>query len=208
MKLQAQARTGDARALRRTGRIPAVMYNRETNQSLSVEMRAFDKAFRAQGTSSLIDLDIDGQVHSVLVKQVQMDKRRREPMHVDFYAVTANQAVDVHVPIEFVGTAIGVREGGQLDVQRREVHISVLPRLIPANLEVDVSGLAIGESVHVSAVVALLPSEAKILDDLELALVAVVPPRVAEESTTGEAVSVEPQLVGADDESASEASED
>lgn len=208
MKLQAQARTGDARALRRNGRIPAVMYNREANQSLSVEMRAFDKAFRAQGTSSLIDLDIDGKVHSVLVKQVQMDKRRREPMHIDFYAVTADQLVDVHVPIEFVGTAVGVREGGQLDVQRREVHISVLPRLIPSNIEVDVSGLAIGESVHVGAVVDLLPTEAKILDDLELALVAVVPPRVVEEATSGEEASVEPQLVGEDEDDASEASED
>lgn len=208
MKLQAQLRTGgDVRALRRSGRLPAVMYNSETNQSLSVETRAFDKAFRTQGTSSLIDLDIDGEVHSVLVKQVQMDKRRREPMHVDFYAVTANQAVDVNVPIEFVGTAIGVREGGQLDVQRREVRISVLPRLIPAHLEVDVSGLVVGGTVHVSDVVKLLPSEAKVLDDLELALVAVVPPRVAEEATDGEAA-VEPQLVGADDEDSSEAAED
>src|SRR5690606_15273838 len=127
--------------------------------------------------------DIDGEVHSVLVKQVQMDKRRREPMHVDFYAVTANQAVDVNVPIEFIGTAIDVREDGQLDVQRREVRISVLPRLIPAHLEVDVSGLVVGGTVHVSDVVKLLPSEAKVLDDLELALVAVVPPRVAEEAT-------------------------
>lgn len=208
MKLQAQLRTGgDVRALRRSGRLPAVMYNSETNQSLSVETRAFDKAFRTQGTSSLIDLDIDGEVHSVLVKQVQMDKRRREPMHVDFYAVTANQAVDVNVPIEFIGTAIGVREGGQLDVQRREVRISVLPRLIPAHLEVDVSGLVVGGTVHVSDVVKLLPSEAKVLDDLELALVAVVPPRVAEEATDGEAA-VEPQLVGADDEDSSEAAED
>ena len=210
MKLQAEVRTGnDAKALRRAGRLPAVMYNRETNRSISVETRAFDKAFRAQGTSSLIDLDIAGEIHSVLVKQVQMDKRRREPMHVDFYAVTANQAVDVHVPIEFVGTAVGVREGGQLDVQRREVHISVLPRLIPAHIEVDVSALAIGESVHVAEVLKLLPPEAKVLDDLELALVAVVPPRVAEEAETDEEASVEPQLVGSDEEEASaEASED
>src|SRR5690606_18004483 len=170
MKLHAQVRTeDDARSLRRAGRLPAVMYNCELNQKLSGESRSFDQAFRAQGTTSLIDLDVDGNVHSVLVKQVQMDKRRREPMHVDFYAVTANQAVDVNVPIEIVGTAIGVREGGQLDVQRREVRISVLPRLIPNHVEVDVSELAIGGTVHVSDVVALLPPEAKVLDDLELA---------------------------------------
>lgn len=209
MRLQAQLRTGeDARALRRAGRLPAVMYNSATNQSLSVETRAFDKAFRVQGTSSLIDLDVDGEVHSVLVKQVQMDKRRREPMHVDFYAVTADQVVDVHVPLEFVGTAIGVREGGQLDVQRREVRISVLPRLIPSHLEVDVSALVVGGTVHVSDIVQMLPVEARVLDDLDLALVAVVPPRVVEEAETVEAASVEPELVGADEEEVSEASED
>jgi len=184
------------------------MYNSATNQSLSVETRAFDKAFRVQGTSSLIDLDVDGEVHSVLVKQVQMDKRRREPMHVDFYAVTADQVVDVHVPLEFVGTAIGVREGGQLDVQRREVRISVLPRLIPSHLEVDVSALVVGGTVHVSDIVQMLPVEARVLDDLDLALVAVVPPRVVEEAETVEAASVEPELVGADEEEVSEASED
>ena len=71
----------------------------------------------------------------------------------------------------------------------------------------DVSGLVVGGTVHVSDVVKLLPSEAKVLDDLELALVAVVPPRVAEEATDGEAA-VEPQLVGADEEDSSEAAED
>jgi len=209
MKLQAQIRSGgDAKALRRAGRLPAVVYNRETNQSVSVETRAFDKAFRTQGTSSLIDLDIDGTVHSVLVKQVQMDKRRREPMHVDFYAVTADQPVDVNVPVEFVGNAIGVREGGQLDVQRREVRISVLPRLIPNHVEVDVSDLAIGGTVHVADVVALLPAEARVIDDLDLALVAVVPPRVAEETEDAEGASVEPELVGADDDDDEGAADD
>lgn len=209
MKLQAQIRSdGDAKALRRAGRLPAVVYNRETNQAVSVETRAFDKAFRAQGTSSLIDLDVDGTVHSVLVKQVQMDKRRREPMHVDFYAVTADQPVDVNVPVEFVGNAIGVREGGQLDVQRREVRISVLPRLIPNHVEVDVSDLAIGGTVHVADVVALLPDEARVLDDLDLALVAVVPPRVAEEAVDADAASVEPELVGADDDDDEGAADD
>ena len=106
MKLEAMKREpGKSGELRRTGRIPAVIYNQEVNESISIEMRAFDKAFREQGTSSLIDLDVEGTVYPVLVKQVQMNKRRREPMHVDFFAITANQAVEVNVPIEFVGTA-------------------------------------------------------------------------------------------------------
>src|SRR5690606_17013203 len=100
------------------------------------------------------------------------------PMHVDFYAVTANRPLEVHVPIEFVGTAIGVRDGGMLDVQRREIKISVLPRFIPNHVEADVSALAVGDSLHVKDLIAKLPSEAHILDELDLAIVAVVPPRV------------------------------
>ncbi len=94
MKLAAEKRgKGGLGELRSNGRLPAVMYNREINVPVSIEMRAFDKAFRQVGNSSLIDLDIAGDVHSVIVRQVQMDKRRREPMHVDFYAVSANEPV-------------------------------------------------------------------------------------------------------------------
>jgi large subunit ribosomal protein L25 len=204
MKLAAEKRgKGSVGQLRRSGRLPAVVYNKELNLSVSVDARAFDKAFRAVGVSSLIDLDVDGRTHSVLVKQVQMDKRRREPMHIDFYAVSADKPVTVHVPIEFAGTPVGVRAGGQLDVQRREVNISILPRLIPNHVEVDVSHLEIGQSLHVSDLVAHLPSEAQVLDDLELAIVAVVPPRVVSEDA---AEAVEPEVVGKeeDEESAGE----
>src|SRR5690606_22287222 len=90
MKLQAEKRAkGKVGDLRRQGRLPVIVYNNELNQPLSVNARAFDKALRVVGSSSLLDLEFDGEVHSVLVKQVQMDKRRREAIHVDFYAVTA-----------------------------------------------------------------------------------------------------------------------
>lgn len=210
MKLQAENRaTGASKELRRRGRLPVVVYNKELNHSLSVEARAFDKVLRQAGTSALIDLEVDGEVHPVLVKQVQMDKRRREPIHVDFYAVTADQEVDVNVPLEFVGTAIGVREsGGQLDVQRREVHIAILPRLIPSGLEVDVSELDLHGTLHISDVVPLLPAEARVLDDLDLAIVAVVPPRVAEEEEVAEAAEgEEPEVIGRDGDDEGEAEE-
>ncbi|HZJ10364.1 MAG TPA: 50S ribosomal protein L25 [Trueperaceae bacterium] len=208
MKLQAEKRDkGKSRELRRQGRLPGVVYNNEINESLSVDARAFDKVLRSAGTSALVDLEVDGEVHAVLVKQVQMDKRRREAMHVDFYAVTANQEVDVTVPLEFTGTAVGVRDGGQLDVQRREVHIAILPRFIPAGVALDVSALVIGGTLHVSDVVPLLPPEARVLDDLDLALVAVVPPRVVEEDVTAEGEGAEePEVIGReDDEDAGEA---
>jgi len=201
MKLEARKRAvGAVGALRRAGQMPAVVYNSQLNQPISVDLKAFDRVFRSQGTSSVIDLEVDGDVVPVLVKAVQMDKRRRQPQHADFFAVTANQPVSVHLPIELKGVAIGTRDGGQLDVQRREVHISVLPRLIPGTI--DIAGLAIGDSLHVRDLQAYLPAEAEILDDLDLAIVAVVPPRLAieEEEPAEEEVEPEVSSKGGEDE--------
>ena len=198
MKLEAEKRTaGNAGELRRKGRIPGVIYNRELNVSVHIEARAFDRVFREQGTSSLIDLDIAGdETHPVLVKAVQMDKRRRVAMHVDFYAITAGQVVDVNVPIDFVGIATGVKDqGGLLDIQRRELFISVLPNEIPNEIQVDISHLSIGDSIHVGDIAHLLPDEAEILDDADRTLITVVAPRVLEEELEVEE-DLEPELIG------------
>lgn len=210
MKLEAQKRSaGNATALRQAGRLPGVVYNRGLNVTVSVDGRAFDRVFRSQGTSSIIDLDIEGEEHAVLVKQVQMDKRLRRPTHVDFYAVTEGQLVDVHVPVEITGTARGVREGGMLDVHRREVYIEVMPRLIPNHIEVDISALEIGDSIHVADVAALLPPEARILDDPERTLLTVVPPRLAEpEEEEVEEAAAEPELISRGGEEEGEAQEE
>jgi large subunit ribosomal protein L25 len=208
MKLEATVReAGSAASLRAQGRLPAVVYNQRLNLSISVDERTFDRVFQSQGTSNLIDLEVDGEVHQVLVKAVQMNKRARTAQHVDFFVVTADQPVSLYVPIEFVGTPVGTKEGGQLDVQRRELHISVLPRFIPEHLELDISGLAIGDSLHVGALRERLPREVEILDDPDLAVVAVVPPRlVVEEEEVAEEEALEPEVIGEheDDDEAGE----
>jgi large subunit ribosomal protein L25 len=193
MELVAQKRQAGSKA---QGHIPGVVYNKETNIAVNVEFRAFDKVFRSQGTSSIIDLNVDGENHEVLVKAVQMDKRRRVPQHVDFYKVMAGQTVEVHVHIHLVGTPEGVRDGGVLDVQKREVFIEILPRLIPHQIDVDVSALKIGQSLHISDLVSALPVEAKVLDDLALTVLAIVPPR-AEEAVAAVAAAAgsEPEVI-------------
>ncbi len=198
MKLAATVReAGTAAALRSQGRLPAIVYNKGLNVPISLDERTFDRVFRDRGTSNLIDLEVDGEVHEVLVKAVQMNKRTRSALHVDFYAVTAGQVVSLYVPIELKGTAVGTKEGGQLDVQRRELHISVLPRLIPDTLELDITHLEIGDSLHISDLRDLLPPEAEILDDLELSVVTVVPPRlVVEDEEPAEDEDLEPEVIG------------
>jgi large subunit ribosomal protein L25 len=199
MKLSAEKRAGqDVAVLRRSGRLPAIMYNKALNVPVSIDLREFDKVFRSQGTSHVIDLELDGKTHEVLVKDVQMNKRKRLPQHVDFYAVTAGQAVDVYVHLDFQGTPVGVREGGgQVDVQRREIHISILPRFIPERVELDVSGLEIGHALHVRDIVDVLPKQARILDDEDLTVITVLPPKLAEEAAAEAAPAEgEPEVIG------------
>lgn len=206
MKLEASSRTtGRSAALRQEGRLPAVVYNKGLNLSVAIELKAFDRVFREQGTSSLIDLEVDGENHQVLVREVQMDKRRRVPLHVDFYAITAGQKLEVAVPVIFEGTAKGQEEGGQLDVQRREVTIYVLPSQIPHDVTVDISALEIGDAIHIGDVRAFLPETAEIVDDETLTLITVLAPRLeVEEEEVEEEEGAEPEVIGrgAEDEEA------
>lgn len=200
MKLTAETRGAEKVAvLRKNGRIPGVMYNKELNESVSVDFRQFDRVFRAAGTGNLIHLTVGDQTHRVLVRAVQMDPRRREPIHVDFYAITAGQPLEVAVTVNFEGIPIGVRDdGGQLDVQRREVRIMVLPRNIPESFTLDINDLHVGDSRHISDIASLLPDDAEIVDDVELTLVTVVPPRLSTEPV--EDTGPEVEVIGASDE--------
>jgi ribosomal protein L25 (general stress protein Ctc) len=168
--------------LRRAGQLPAVVYNRHLNQPISVDLKAFDRVFRNQGTSSVIDLEVDGEVTPVLVKAVQMDKRRRQPQHVDFYAVTANQPVAVHVPIEFVGVAIGTRRAASSTSSAARSTSASCRGSSPT------TSRARRQRAHDRRLAARArPAGVRcrprptVLDDLDLAVVAVVPPRVAVE---------------------------
>ncbi len=213
MKLEASKRgPGKPNALRNQGILPAVVYNKEMNQSVSVNLREFDKVFRKQGQSGLIELDIEGTEVEVLVKQVQMNKRKRLPQHVDFYAITRGQTVQVAVSIDYVGTAAGVKEGGQLDMKRREVVIDVLPRLIPESFELDITEMVVGDVLHMSAIEALLPEGASLMDNPELTLLTIVAPRLAktaeEEAAEAAAAEAGPEVIGESDVDGEEGSEE
>ena len=212
MKLEAEKRqAGHNNPVRRAGRLPAVVYNKELNQPVSVDFRTFDKVFRSQGTANLIDLDVEGDTHQVLVREVQMDKRRRVPMHVDFYAITKGQKVNVGIPIEIVGTSAGQRDGGMLDVKRREVTIDVLPNEIPDTLELDITEMNIGDSIHISDLRSMLPETAEIVDDESLTVLTVVASRTSVEAEAeAEAGEVtEPEVIGekSDEDEAEESDE-
>lgn len=184
--LQAQVREGTGkgvgRKLRASGRIPAVLYGRgRDNVLLSLEPRALERALSSShaGMNTLFDLHVDGTQSGaatvVLVKDLQRHPVRGALVHADLYQVDLTQTIEVSVPVHIVGTAVGVSmNGGILDIALREIEIECLPRAIPDQIDVDVSALEIGESVHVRDVV--LPEGVKLLSDPDLAVVSVAAP--------------------------------
>src|SRR6266704_1796841 len=189
---------GAARQARFRGEIPAVIYGRgRETQSLAVEAKALEKALTGvEPASTIIELAVDGQTVRTLIREIQRHPVRPDVIHVDFYEIHADEKVKLKVPVHLVGTPEGVRNGGGvLDQVMREVEIEVLPEHIPERVELDVTALAIGHSVHVSN---LSIPNATILVAPELTLATVVPPRAEEElapAPEAAAEVAEPELI-------------
>jgi len=189
---------GVARKLRREGFIPAVLYGAHTaSVLLSLEPRALMKAVATEaGANTLITLRVDGNTdlsHKVvMLRDLQVDPVRRTPLHADLYEVRMDETITVSIPVRIVGKAAGVEEGGILDHSLRELEIECLPGSIPDGVEVDVSALTIGDSIHVSDL--KLPEGVKVLEDAGTPVVAVTTPAAEEAAPVpaeGEAVAVE-----------------
>jgi large subunit ribosomal protein L25 len=128
-----------------------------------------------------------------VVKQIQVNPTNRRVLHVDLHEVDLSEEIEVAVVIEPVGDAIGVKDGGVMDWERREVNVKALPSALPEALELDVSELRVGQHLAVNALKA--PKGVTILDDPESILVAMLPPRVEHVEVEAEEVA-EPEVVG------------
>ncbi|HET8712849.1 MAG TPA: 50S ribosomal protein L25/general stress protein Ctc [Gemmatimonadales bacterium] len=189
---------GAARQARFQKKVPAVIYGhgRET-QTLSVDALALEKALTGiEPESTLIDLTVDGKKSRALIREIQRHPLRPDIIHVDFYEIKADEKITLKVPVHLVGTADGVRNaGGVLDQVTREIEIEVLPEHIPDRVELDVSALKIGDSLHVSD---LSIPNAVILAAADLTIAVVVPPRaeeVAAPAAEGATEVAEPELI-------------
>lgn len=168
------------------GLIPAVAYNKEKNVSFTIDKKAFDRAFRQTSTTGLFDITIEGgETFPALVKTVQMDKRKRTPIHVDFYMVTYGEPVEVNVPVHTKGKSQGEVMGGLVDIVIHNLSvIAPGPRRIPQELVVDVTKLNIGD--HVTAGQVKLPDGVKLAGDAEQVVISVLPPRLSEGEAAAE----------------------
>jgi large subunit ribosomal protein L25 len=172
---------GPARALRRAGLIPAIVYGHGTEtRSLQLEQADLERVLQQIGTgSAIIDLTVDETPVRVLIREIQRHPTRKSVNHVDFIEVHAGEKLTLDVQLELEGSPEGVRNaGGVLEQFLREVTIEVLPRHIPEHVQVDVTDVRVGQSVHVAD---LSIPNAKILTDPGATICTVVPPRVEEE---------------------------
>jgi large subunit ribosomal protein L25 len=203
-KLDATVRTdtgkGAARKIRQAGSIPAVIYGHGREpQSLTVNARETDRLLQRIATSStVIELALDGRTARTLIREVQRHPFRKLIMHIDFQELVAGETVSVRCPIVYIGTPEGVRsEGGMLDQILHELHIEVDPSNIPNHIDVDVSQLKMGKSLHVSDLT--LPEGITVLDDMDSTICVVSAPRVSTEdaaaAAAAEEAAAEPELI-------------
>ncbi len=158
VKLQAKLRKdtgkGVARRLRKNKQIPAVLYGPKTDPvSISLETIEFDRVIRENGTSGLffnLKIDDDAKTsRTAMLKDLQRDIYGLEYLHVDFHEIDLDTQVSVTVPVEIIGECKGVKEGGILQVIRRELDILCKPADTPETIQIDTTNLEMGDSIHV-----------------------------------------------------------
>jgi large subunit ribosomal protein L25 len=166
---------GHARRLRTKGLIPAVVYGRRTEPThLAVDPALLLKAIETPHRfNTLLTLQMDGAQKHVLFKDYTVDPVTRRLLHADFLEVKLDEPVKVDVPVVTVGRAQGVADGGILSIATHEIVVEALPGKIPATIEVDVSALKIGSSIHVSELTVPEGCKLKYATDYVVAFVAV-----------------------------------
>jgi len=172
---------GPARVLRREGRIPAILYGSATDPVLlSVDIKDLEQAFKTTASSqallNLVVHDSETYSKSVMVKELQTHPTTEAFLHADFYEIDMDSKITVNVPILTVGKSKGVEEGGLLQSIRRELEITCLPNQIPAAIEVDVTDLVIGDSLHVKSIP--LPEGIELQTETDFTVLTVVSAKV------------------------------
>jgi large subunit ribosomal protein L25 len=210
---------GAAHRIRREGKIPAVLYGRGMETyPLALNPKDLEKILTSGAReNTLIGLKITGAGSEkighkvVMLKDLQVHPLERTYLHADFYAVAMGEKIEVEVPIHLTGKAEGTKSGGILQQPMREVRVRCLPSEIPEFIEVDVSGLKIGDSLHVKDIISA--QQCEIVAETNVTLASVIPPiseakyeeivAVAE----GEKAIVQPERIGEKKEEAEEGKE-
>ncbi|MBV9530374.1 MAG: 50S ribosomal protein L25/general stress protein Ctc [Bradyrhizobium sp.] len=169
---------GAARAERRAGRVPGVIYgNNEPPVPISVEDRELRQRIQAgRFLTTLVDIELDGKKHRVIPRDCQLDAVRDFPLHVDFMRLGEGATIRISVPlhVERADASPGVKRGGTVNIVTHAIDLECSVDNIPQYLEADISGLEIGYSLHLSDI--KLPGSVKSLAREDVTLVTIVPP--------------------------------
>ena len=140
----------EARKIRRSGRIPAVIYGR-TGKAVSIDLDAmeFTNGVKGISESTIVKVNVDGKAYDAFVKDTQRNIISGKILHVDFYEVESGVLLRARVTINLKGNPAGVREGGVLEFPLHEIEVECLPKDLPERLELDISNLGVNQSIHV-----------------------------------------------------------
>lgn len=181
---------GVARALRREGRIPAVLYGSDMDAvNLSLDTHTVELLLnKINYAQALLNLTIKSDApidKTVMIREIQAEALGNKLRHVDFYEINMSRKLTVTVPVVITGIAKGVEEGGVLQIVRRELDVNCLPNAIPENIVIDVTNLEIGDSIHVNEL--KLEGDGEIPHDVNFTIVTVVSPKRDEPEVEAEA---------------------
>jgi large subunit ribosomal protein L25 len=193
LKVKPRPKVGksNARKTRNQGHVPAVLYGEgDEVQALSVDSKEFQGVIHTTaGENVILDLEVEGGRAGeckAIIKDIQYHPVRREVIHVDFQHISMTREITIHVPVEIVGEAVGVKtKGGILEIIQRDVEVQCLPADIPNTVRLDVSELDVGDSLQVKD---LRVENARIVSDPESTVVTIVAPTVIEEAKPAVAV--------------------
>jgi large subunit ribosomal protein L25 len=138
----------NAKQMRSTGFVPCNLYGNGSNLNFAVEARALHGLLYTPN-AYLVNLNVDGQQETCVLREVQYHPVSDEPLHVDFFRVDNEKPIAIAVPVELAGTAEGVKLGGKLQHITRRLNISALPSQLPDSVVIDISALALGKSIFV-----------------------------------------------------------
>ncbi len=203
---------GGARKSRAAGQIPGVLYGHgETPVPVAIGARDFELALRGRrGANPLVNLRLESGEYTALIRAVQYDPLSHEILHLDFQHISLTESVEVQVAVHLTGLALGVKDGGGfLEHIVRSVEVRCLPTVIPGSIDVDVSALNVGDSIHVRD---LSVANVVILTDPDATIATVVAPTVMEEKPAEEVAATvegEPEVIakGKKDEEEEEGNE-
>lgn len=189
---------GAARKLRASGQVPAIIYGHGREpQGLAINTRDLERLLeRGVGGATVVELTVDGSMSRTLIREIQRHPYKKQIIHVDLQELVAGEKVTVNVPLRFIGTADGVRiSGGILEETMHQIHLRVDPSNIPDHIDVDVTPLTLGHSLHVRDLP--VPEGATVMDDEDATVCVVTAPKTQTEAAPEVAAdsAAEPELI-------------